>query len=174
MQRRNPKFVDHFSPAEMGYSNYAYQHRGTLLSGRGRSSEECPGCDASSAAHIAEEVEQSAEERRFRRLATIASTLASTISSRRRNAMVSNTTTPAEGVRSEEIILMQQLLKEIAKDLPEDCEREWQQAFEICRKELNKTNPNRGITGGHKTLQGCAKGLVSDRCGGNAVPIVRQ
>ncbi len=88
--------------------------------------------------------------------------------------MVSNATTPAEGVRPEEIILMQQLLKEIAKDLPEDCEREWQEAFEICRKELNKANPSRGITGGHKTLQGCAKGLVSDRCGGNAVPIVRQ
>jgi RHS repeat-associated protein len=50
-----------------------------------------------------------------------------------------------------------------------DCQREWDDAYDLCEEELSKPNPNRSITGGHMTLEGCAKGLVSERCGGNRI-----
>ncbi|MEQ1890562.1 MAG: RHS repeat-associated core domain-containing protein, partial [Alphaproteobacteria bacterium] len=50
-----------------------------------------------------------------------------------------------------------------------DCEQERQEAENMCRKELAKPNPNRGITGGHKNVADCARGLISEKCGGNPV-----
>lgn len=52
-------------------------------------------------------------------------------------------------------------------DSPE-CRQEWQDARETCAKELSKPNPSRGVTGGYKSIEECARGLVSERCGGNA------
>ena len=51
-------------------------------------------------------------------------------------------------------------------DSPE-CRQEWQDARELCAEELSKPNPSRGITGGHETIDECARGHVSERCGGN-------
>jgi len=48
------------------------------------------------------------------------------------------------------------------------CDEEWERAFAICEKEVAKRR-NRGITGGYTNIFDCARGLVSERCGGNAV-----
>lgn len=53
--------------------------------------------------------------------------------------------------------------------LPEGCEAEWAKAREICSELLKMPAPPRGLTGGHTTVEGCAKGFVSERCGGNQV-----
>lgn len=50
-----------------------------------------------------------------------------------------------------------------------DCDQEWDDAYDICERELSRPKPARGVTGGYKTLFECAKGLVSERCGGNKV-----
>ena len=49
----------------------------------------------------------------------------------------------------------------------ETCDEEWDKAYEICGEEIG--GPNRGVTGGHTDIHSCAKGLVSQRCGGNRV-----
>jgi RHS repeat-associated protein len=51
----------------------------------------------------------------------------------------------------------------------DDCDKEWADARDMCRDELSKPNPNRGITGGYTDIENCARGLVSERCGGNPV-----
>jgi len=59
---------------------------------------------------------------------------------------------------------------------PDDtgCDEEWKSAREFCKNELAKDFPNLGITGGHTTIDGCAKGFVSERCGGNKVDWVAK
>jgi RHS repeat-associated protein len=49
------------------------------------------------------------------------------------------------------------------------CEKEWEDAYRMCREELSKPNPSRGITGGYNNIMDCARGLVSEECGGNPV-----
>jgi RHS repeat-associated protein len=49
------------------------------------------------------------------------------------------------------------------------CKEEWAEARRDCEKELSKPYPNRGFTGGHRSVEDCARGLVSARCGGNGV-----
>jgi len=56
---------------------------------------------------------------------------------------------------------------EAASNEPETCEQEWDRAYEICEQEMGGCNT--GITGGYTNLYDCAKGLVSQRCGGNKV-----
>jgi RHS repeat-associated protein len=54
------------------------------------------------------------------------------------------------------------------KDTDEDCEQEWAEALEDCEEYIN--NPQkypRGYTGGHTNALDCAKGWVSEECGGN-------
>lgn len=48
-----------------------------------------------------------------------------------------------------------------------DCGREWEDARRMCEEELAKPNPSRGITGGYTNRDDCARGLVSEQCGGN-------
>jgi RHS repeat-associated protein len=50
-----------------------------------------------------------------------------------------------------------------------ECEKEWEEAFADCAKELAKPHPSRSITGGYNNLYDCARGLVSEACGGNPV-----
>ena len=50
-----------------------------------------------------------------------------------------------------------------------DCNEEWEAARARCEKELSKPNPNRGITGGYRDVENCARGHVSARCGGNPI-----
>jgi RHS repeat-associated protein len=51
----------------------------------------------------------------------------------------------------------------------EDCEKEWAEAYETCEELFRKPHPPRGLTGGYKSLYDCARGHVSERCGGNVV-----
>jgi len=50
-----------------------------------------------------------------------------------------------------------------------DCDQEWEDAYQICGEELSKSNPCKGITGGYPNIHDCARGHVSERCGGNKV-----
>ena len=61
----------------------------------------------------------------------------------------------------------------------EDCEREWREARRICRELIYEQMQQRagrrkkrsvtGVTGGYTDVEECARGLVSERCGGNKV-----
>jgi len=50
-----------------------------------------------------------------------------------------------------------------------NCQNEWAEARESCAKWLSSPNPPRGLTGGYQDIESCAKGHVSQACGGNAV-----
>ncbi|MCC4595420.1 RHS repeat protein [Xanthomonas campestris pv. phormiicola] len=60
-----------------------------------------------------------------------------------------------------------------------DCDRQWENAFKRCRELIyeqmlqragrKKKRSVTGVTGGYTDLYRCAAGLVSERCGGNAV-----
>jgi RHS repeat-associated protein len=52
----------------------------------------------------------------------------------------------------------------------DECKQEWEDAIEECTKMLSGRNPSRGVTGGYRDIMLCAKGLVSERCGGNPLP----
>jgi hypothetical protein len=59
------------------------------------------------------------------------------------------------------------------RDSP-DCQQEWSDARDQCIDLLTGPNPPRGITGGYSSIEDCARGLVSERCGGNPVTPPRQ
>jgi hypothetical protein len=48
-----------------------------------------------------------------------------------------------------------------------DCQKEWSDARDRCIDELTGPNPSRGVTGGYSPIEECARGLVSEECGGN-------
>lgn len=50
----------------------------------------------------------------------------------------------------------------------EGCAQEWADAFEYCANNMGKPD-KRPFTGGYTNLHDCARGLVSQRCGGNRV-----
>jgi RHS repeat-associated protein len=52
---------------------------------------------------------------------------------------------------------------------PDDCAQQWAEAKKACADELAKPHPSRKFTGGHNDVDGCAKGHVSEGCGGNPV-----
>jgi hypothetical protein len=47
------------------------------------------------------------------------------------------------------------------------CKEEWEAARKQCIEWLSSPNPPRGVTGGYRNIEDCARGLVSERCGGN-------
>jgi hypothetical protein len=51
------------------------------------------------------------------------------------------------------------------------CKEEWEAARKFCADVLSRPNPPRGFTGGYRNVEDCARGHVSERCGGN--PIAR-
>lgn len=53
----------------------------------------------------------------------------------------------------------------------DDCEKEWEDAFRMCENYNTQRDPPRGVTGGYTNVYQCAKGLVSQRCGGNRVTV---
>jgi hypothetical protein len=55
------------------------------------------------------------------------------------------------------------------KEKEKRCEEEREQAFKTCRDLLASRNPPRGLTGGHKELEKCMQGFISEECGGNKV-----
>jgi hypothetical protein len=50
-----------------------------------------------------------------------------------------------------------------------DCAMEWTAAYLRCAELLSQPNPPRGLTGGYKSIAECARGFVSEECGGNPV-----
>jgi len=56
-----------------------------------------------------------------------------------------------------------------------DCDKEWADAREWCRNELTKPpcKRSRKGTGGYNDVENCARGRVSQECGGNAVAPAR-
>jgi RHS repeat-associated protein len=60
-----------------------------------------------------------------------------------------------------------------------DCDKEWREALATCtelireQQEMDAGRRRRrsvtGVTGGYKDVQSCARGLVSEQCGGNRV-----
>lgn len=50
-----------------------------------------------------------------------------------------------------------------------DCGAEWAIARARCASYILSPNPPRGITGGYSSVEKCARGLVSERCGGNPI-----
>jgi hypothetical protein len=50
-----------------------------------------------------------------------------------------------------------------------DCAKEWEEAYAMCRELLARPHPPRAMTGGYTDLANCARGLVSEECGGNPV-----
>lgn len=48
-----------------------------------------------------------------------------------------------------------------------DCDQEWEDAREYCRRLLNSPNAPRRLTGGYTTIEKCVKGFVTEECGGN-------
>ena len=57
--------------------------------------------------------------------------------------------------------------EKVSLRLDDECEREWEDARRRCRDYLAMPFPPRGLTGGHRGVESCARGLVSMRCGGN-------
>jgi hypothetical protein len=54
-----------------------------------------------------------------------------------------------------------------AEESAPDCQQEWSDARDRCVEEFAKPNPSRGITGGYRNIEDCARGLVSEACRGN-------
>jgi len=53
-------------------------------------------------------------------------------------------------------------------DKEETCAQEWERAYEMCSEHIGDSDW-RHVTGGYTNLYDCARGLVSQRCGGNRV-----
>ena len=61
----------------------------------------------------------------------------------------------------------------------EECDRQWRAARAECRSRIfeqlqqragrRKKRSVTGVTGGYSNIEDCAKGLVSEECGGNLV-----
>lgn len=51
----------------------------------------------------------------------------------------------------------------------EDCDKQWHEAIQACTEELSQPSyrVNKRMTGGHENIFDCARGLVSEECGGN-------
>jgi RHS repeat-associated protein len=52
---------------------------------------------------------------------------------------------------------------------PLDCPAQWRWAYSKCGDLLSEPNPPRGQTGGYGTILECARGFVTQNCGGNAI-----
>ena len=77
------------------------------------------------------------------------------------------------------LLVSQEWAIEIALDLVSstslDCEAQWDRAYELCERRVDR-NRRRGsrtgrdrYCGGYQTLHDCARGLVTEACGGNAI-----
>jgi hypothetical protein len=53
------------------------------------------------------------------------------------------------------------------------CKEEWEEARRDCADWVSSPNPRSWPTGGHLDIEDCARGLVSERCGGNPVEYPR-
>jgi hypothetical protein len=49
------------------------------------------------------------------------------------------------------------------------CKEEWEAAREKCEEWLSMPNPPRRLTGGYGNTEDCARGHVSERCGGKPI-----
>jgi RHS repeat-associated protein len=61
------------------------------------------------------------------------------------------------------------LLEACRESKEERCRREWEDARERCRKLFTRPGPPPGLTGGYSNIEDCARGFVTEDCGGNPV-----
>jgi hypothetical protein len=47
------------------------------------------------------------------------------------------------------------------------CKKEWETARKNCADWITQSDPPPGVTAGYKDIEDCARGVVSERCGGN-------
>ncbi len=59
----------------------------------------------------------------------------------------------------------------VPDEMSDDCRAEWKAARDLCGQLLTgkRTRTNRRMTGPRRTVEDCARGFVSQRCGGNSV-----
>lgn len=55
------------------------------------------------------------------------------------------------------------------KEPQRNCAEEWAEARAACAALLASRNPPRRMTGGYTSIEACARGFVSEECGGNTV-----
>ncbi len=171
-------FSNYLSPAEHAFSGFVFRNPRTLISGANQSKDRsCPDCNdaAEEPSPLSAAITDwmSAAKTGQPKLRAVAAKTVLNVVRSSGHTLAAATAIPQEGVRPEEAIIINTILKEIAKDLPDDCKEEWEWALEFCQKELAKPNPNRRFTGRHNDIRSCAKGLVSGHCGGNAVRLER-
>ena len=87
--------------------------------------------------------------------------------------------TPANNAFVESVYRVGQAIKDFCTDDDDECEKEWREARRICRELIyeqmeqaagrRKKRSVTGVTGGYTDVEQCARGLVSKRCGGNAL-----
>ena len=80
---------------------------------------------------------------------------------------------------SDKAILEKTKPKQCEDGDPDDCIKEWESARKTCRElifeQMEQAAGRRerrsvtGVTGGYTDVEQCARGLVSERCGGNKV-----
>lgn len=49
------------------------------------------------------------------------------------------------------------------------CKEEWKTGREMCEEQFLKQGRDLGVTGGYEDVENCARGIVSEACGGNEV-----
>lgn len=57
----------------------------------------------------------------------------------------------------------------VVGSMSQECVKEWKSAKDKCADLLEENDPPQGVTGGFVDTKQCARGLVSQRCGGNRV-----
>jgi len=62
----------------------------------------------------------------------------------------------------------------IAGNMSEECLQQWEDARDECRRFVSSRDPQRGLTGGYKDIENCARGHVEERCGGNRIDWGKQ
>ena len=79
---------------------------------------------------------------------------------------------PAACAKTLEVIVVACILiirEALTPSEEEDCREQWEWARNHCRKLLAKPNPPKSQTGGHSNVEDCARGFVSEKCGGNPI-----
>jgi len=72
-----------------------------------------------------------------------------------------------EGAIDENALKAQRTVRRLGVE--EDCVEEWAYAYTTCAEWLSLPNPHQYPTGGYNDIANCARGLVSERCGGNPI-----
>jgi len=67
------------------------------------------------------------------------------------------------------VVVVAAVASSASNEMSEECEEERVWAWKKCLELLELLDPPRGVTGGYEEVKKCAKGLISEKCGGNKV-----